>query len=218
MQGIYSANKSLCLWPITAGRLLNMTTPQPYSDPSPDNAHFRVGDKERNHVLDLLSAHFADGYIDVHEFEERTGHAAIARTRGDLDTLLKDLPSGNSSAPAPNLDPELQERQSSPHKAVAKNSDRELEELINRGKKVQRLDSTIWTVAMILFFVFMFLTDWSYFWLFPVGAVGGSIAIRAFYKLDDDDEEIFNEINEKEQNERSKRLRKAAERRRELEQ
>lgn len=195
-----------------------MTTPQPYPDPSPDNSHLRVGDKERNHVLELLSAHFADGYIDVNEFDERTGNAAVAQTRGDLDALLKDLPSGNSLAPAPNLDPSYQERESSPHAAVEKSSDRELEELVQRGKKVQRIDSVMWTVAIGLFFIFMFLTEWSYFWMFPVAAVGGSIILRAVYKLDDDEEEIFNEITEKEQSERSKRLRKAAERRRELEQ
>lgn len=194
-----------------------MTTPQPNSEPRPEHADVRVGDKERTHVLELLSAHFADGYIDVNEFEERTGHAATARTRGDLDSLLKDLPSGNSLAAVPSLNPEVQEQQKSPHAVAPKSSDRELDELIQRGKTVQRLDSIIWTVAMVLFFVFMFLTEWSYFWLFPVAAVGGSIAVRAIYKLDDDEEEIYKEIADKEQSERAQRLRKAAERRRELE-
>src|SRR5690625_3886337 len=96
--------------PIVAGRLLDMTTPQPNSKPRPEHADVRVGDKERTHVLELLSAHFADGYIDVNEFEERTGHAATARTRGDLDSLLKDLPSGNSLAAVPSLNPEVQEQ------------------------------------------------------------------------------------------------------------
>ena len=111
----------------------------------------------------------------------------------------------------------MQEQQKSPHAVAPKSSDRELDELIQRGKTVQRLDSAIWTVAMVLFFVFMFLTEWSYFWLFPVAAVGGSIAVRAIYKLDDDEEEIYKEIADKEQSERAQRLRKAAERRRELE-
>src|SRR5699024_4733932 len=203
--------------PIVAGRLLDMTTPQPNSEPRPEHADVRVGDKERTHVLELLSAHFADGYIDVHEFEERTGHAATARTRGDLDSLLKDLPSGNSLAAVLSLNPEVQEQQKSPHAVAPKSSDRELDELIQRGKTVQRLDSTIWTVAMVLFFVFMFLTEWSYFWLFPVAPVCVSIAVLAIYKLDDDEEEIYKEIADKEQSERAQRLRKAAERRRELE-
>ena len=41
--------------------------------------------------------------------------------------------------------------------------------------------------------------------------------MRAIYKLDDDEEEIYKEIADKEQSERAQRLRKAAERRRELE-
>lgn len=203
--------------PINAVRLVFMSTPQPDSNPYSEHADVRVGDKERGHVLELLSAHFADGYIDVHEFDERTGHAAIAQTRGELDALLKDLPSSNSSAPSPNLDPHAQ-AQPSPHTPAAQSSDRELEELLSRGKKVQRLDTVIWTVAMVLFFVFMFAVNWSFFWIFPPIAVVGSIAVRSLYKLDDDEEEIFNEITEKEQSDRAKRLRQAADRRRELEQ
>ena len=194
-----------------------MTTPQPNFDPGPENADLRVGDQERSHVLELLSAHFADGYIDVHEFEGRTGHAAIARTRGDLDALLKDLPSGNSLAPAPNLNPDTQEQPKAAKSAVEKSSEGELEDLLERGKRVQRADSIVWAVGMTLFFVSMFLLNWSYFWLFPIAAVGGSAVVRWVYRLDDDEEEIFNEIHEKEQSERTKRLRKAAERRRELE-
>ena len=194
-----------------------MTTPQPNFDPGPENADLRVGDQERSHVLELLSAHFADGYIDVHEFEERTGHAAIARTRGDLDALLKDLASGNSLAPAPNLNPDTQDQPKAAQSAVEKSSEGELEDLLERGKRVQRADSIVWAVGMTLFFVSMFLLNWSYFWLFPIAAVGGSAVVRWVYRLDDDEEEIFNEIHEKEQTERTKRLRKAAERRRELE-
>lgn len=194
-----------------------MTTPQqPSPEPSPDSAHIRVGDRERSHVLELLSAHFADGYIDINEFEERTGQAAVARTRGDLDVLLKDLPSGNSLAPIPNLAPDAQQRETA-QPPVKRDADRELESLVKRGKRVEQFDSAIWSVAMILFFVFMIFTSWSYFWVFPIVAVGGSIAIRSFYQLDDEEEEIFQEINEKETSERNERLRQAAKRRRELE-
>ena len=44
----------------------------------------RVGDAERHNALDLLSTHFANGLIDINEFEDRTGKAAVARTRGGL--------------------------------------------------------------------------------------------------------------------------------------
>ena len=52
----------------------------------------RVGDSERSAALDRLGTLFADGYLDVSEFEERTGQAAVARTRGELATLFDDLP------------------------------------------------------------------------------------------------------------------------------
>ena len=57
----------------------------------------RVGDAERSEALDRLGTLFADGYLDVGEFEERTGQAAVARTRGELSMLFDDLP----AAPAP---------------------------------------------------------------------------------------------------------------------
>ena len=52
----------------------------------------RVGDAERSDALDRLGTLFADGYLDVAEFEERTGQAAVARTRGELSMLFDDLP------------------------------------------------------------------------------------------------------------------------------
>lgn len=48
------------------------------------NKDIRVGDAERHNALDLLSTHFANGLIDINEFEDRTEKAAVARTRGGL--------------------------------------------------------------------------------------------------------------------------------------
>lgn len=52
----------------------------------------RVGDAERSDALDRLGTLFANGYLDVGEFEERTGQAAVACTRGELSMLFDDLP------------------------------------------------------------------------------------------------------------------------------
>ncbi|MDN6552851.1 MAG: DUF1707 domain-containing protein, partial [Corynebacterium flavescens] len=57
-----------------------------------DSENIRVGDSERSRALDELSTHFANGLIDINEFEERTGKAAIAKTRGDIRKLFLDLP------------------------------------------------------------------------------------------------------------------------------
>ena len=55
-------------------------------------ADLRVSDAERDAVADELSQHLQDGRLDPAEFEERVGRAVTARTRGDLDGLLADLP------------------------------------------------------------------------------------------------------------------------------
>ena len=57
----------------------------------------RVSDAERSEALDRLGTLFADGYLDVGEFEERTGQAAVARTRGELSMLFDDLPAEPAS-------------------------------------------------------------------------------------------------------------------------
>ena len=41
------------------------------------NKDIRVGDAERHNALDLLSTHFANGLIDINEFEDRTGRRLL---------------------------------------------------------------------------------------------------------------------------------------------
>lgn len=55
-------------------------------------ADLRVSDAERDAVAEELARHLQDGRLDATEFDERAGHAVTARTRGDLDRLLADLP------------------------------------------------------------------------------------------------------------------------------
>jgi Domain of unknown function (DUF1707) len=66
--------------------------------------HLRVSDAERQEVADRLAAHYADGRLDQAEFEDRSGLAMNAKTRGDLAGLFDDLPepgaAGASRAPA----------------------------------------------------------------------------------------------------------------------
>jgi Flp pilus assembly protein TadB len=52
----------------------------------------RISDAERNQMSDLLSKHFAEGRLTDTEFHERVDRAMRAKTRGDLDGLLDDLP------------------------------------------------------------------------------------------------------------------------------
>ena len=52
----------------------------------------RVSQEEREEVVELLRTHAGEGRLDLAELEERLEAALSARTRGDLDALLTDLP------------------------------------------------------------------------------------------------------------------------------
>jgi hypothetical protein len=52
----------------------------------------RVGTAERESVATLLSDALAAGYLETEEFGERSAAAYGARTRGELEALVADLP------------------------------------------------------------------------------------------------------------------------------
>ena len=64
------------------------------------SAAVRVSDRERDAVVQRVQAAFAEGRLDDTEFDERMRAALTARTRGDLDVLLTDLPA-ETAAPGP---------------------------------------------------------------------------------------------------------------------
>ena len=53
----------------------------------------RVGHAEREAVAAELREHYASGRLTLEELNERLDKAFAARTRGDLDALMTDLPS-----------------------------------------------------------------------------------------------------------------------------
>ena len=53
---------------------------------------YRVGDADRDRTTDLLKEAHAAGYLTLEETDERLGTALAARTRGELDRLVADLP------------------------------------------------------------------------------------------------------------------------------
>jgi hypothetical protein len=59
------------------------------------DAGLRASDAEREAAADALRRHHADGRITDDEFEQRVSHAYQARTVGELDRLLVDLPSAD---------------------------------------------------------------------------------------------------------------------------
>jgi hypothetical protein len=62
----------------------------------------RVGDSERESVAAELREHYAQGRLTLEDFNQRLDAALAAKTRGDLDRLISDLPHVNPpGAPLP---------------------------------------------------------------------------------------------------------------------
>lgn len=53
----------------------------------------RIGNAERDSVAAELREHYASGRLTLEELHERLDAALAAKTRGDLDALMTDLPS-----------------------------------------------------------------------------------------------------------------------------
>ena len=159
----------------------------------------RVGDAERSDALDRLGTLFADGYLDVGEFEERTGQAAVARTRGELSVLFDDLPAEPVA-----LD-------------TREPSQVELEEKLTAKRKLDTAIYTTFIGGLAVFFVLQIGLDLDYAWV--VWPVVGILAVAwyAVFDISDEEDEVLEELLEKERTDRAERLKLAVERRRELE-
>ncbi|GAY11233.1 DUF1707 domain-containing protein [Pseudonocardia sp. N23] len=59
---------------------------------SGDRHELRIGDAERERTQGLLRTHVGAGRLDLAEFESRLDAVWSARTRADLDAVVRDLP------------------------------------------------------------------------------------------------------------------------------
>jgi hypothetical protein len=59
----------------------------------------RASDADREHVVDRLRNAAAEGRLAAHELEQRVAAALRARTYGELDATVSDLPSSRRSQP-----------------------------------------------------------------------------------------------------------------------
>jgi len=64
-----------------------------------ERASYRAGDSDRRQVVDQLATHFGAGRLTAYEFEQRSADGWAARTYGQLDALLADLPRDPVAAP-----------------------------------------------------------------------------------------------------------------------
>jgi hypothetical protein len=65
------------------------------------DAALRVGDVERERVAAVLGQHLSAGRLAISEFESRLDAVYAARTRGELDAVLADLPTTPVAEPRP---------------------------------------------------------------------------------------------------------------------
>ncbi|MET1072464.1 MAG: DUF1707 domain-containing protein [Umezawaea sp.] len=66
-----------------------------------DPKDYRVSDAEREHVIGLLQKAIGQGLITLDEFSTRTDTALVAKTRGELNAVLVDLPGMTHNEQAP---------------------------------------------------------------------------------------------------------------------
>ena len=58
----------------------------------------RVGDADRDAVAAQLREHYADGRLTLEELNDRLDQAFAAKTKADLNTVMRDLPQGTRPA------------------------------------------------------------------------------------------------------------------------
>lgn len=67
---------------------------------TPEHAHLRASDRDRDVVLGLLGNAYADGRLTREEFDERSTSVASARTLGDLPAIVNDLIATTPAVPS----------------------------------------------------------------------------------------------------------------------
>src|SRR6478735_909767 len=65
----------------------------------PRDRTLRVGDSERDAVAEILRRHHVEGRLDAEEFQERLDSCLAAKTYGELDQLVDDLPGSEQPRP-----------------------------------------------------------------------------------------------------------------------
>jgi hypothetical protein len=95
--------------PQSPGQAAEHQSPGQAAEPQPPGRpavpEVRASDLERDAATHRLQAAFAEGRLDDTEFDERMRAALTARTRGQLDELLTDLPSSVAGSPGTSVTP-----------------------------------------------------------------------------------------------------------------
>jgi len=119
----------------------------------------RAADADRQAVADQLKTALDEGRLDLHEYDERLQQAYAAKTYGELQPLLGDLPA--ASVPAPRVAAGSAARQDGSNAEATR---RWLLEIWGSWVFVSGLTTVIWLVSSLAS------TDLQYFW--PVWVAG----------------------------------------------
>jgi Domain of unknown function (DUF1707) len=60
------------------------------------NSEIRAGDADRERTAERLRKSHTEGRLDLAEFQQRLSHCYEAKTLGELDELVRDLPAGDA--------------------------------------------------------------------------------------------------------------------------
>ncbi|MEU3658249.1 DUF1707 domain-containing protein [Streptomyces sp. NPDC032940] len=79
---------------------------QPPADPAPHVTELRASDADRDRIADMLREALAEGRLTAEEHAERVEGVLAAKTVGELDVFVRDLPAAHggrsgTAAPAP---------------------------------------------------------------------------------------------------------------------
>lgn len=163
----------------------------------------RISDDERKLAIDDLITQFADGRIDVTEFDYRTSRIVDAKTRGELAEIVSDLHMGEGgSSPVSTADPE---------------ADRELAELRRKGDRSSRVESVITAIAFAYAILDISVLKTGYFWAGFLVLAAAMVFLPNMFGLSDEEAELYDELKEGvDEEKRIERLRAAAKRQGEI--
>ena len=162
-----------------------------------DTPEIRIGHADRNAALDKLGTHFADGYLNLGEFEDRTARVADANTRSELDALFADLPQATEIA---RVDPEALE----------------LEQKLRRKKLIDGITIALWVATVIPAFLALQAGSLWGALATPAVVLAVTFALNARAGLNGKEWEALEAIQQERDEERAARLRVAEKRRKEL--
>jgi Domain of unknown function (DUF1707) len=130
----------------------------------PDRHELRVGDSERQAVVDQLRTHLGAGRLTLDEFEERTGVALAARTVAELQMVTVDLPAIRTAPKGP----PVRVREPAPRSS---------------WDKALRIHTGLWWLSTAFLLLIALTVDSTMAWVVVVSAViGFTVGVHAVVK------------------------------------